>query len=121
MFTKADKILIVFLILLSLASYPAIRLLSERGSILEIEVSGEEFMVVPLNVDREIVVPGRLGDSVILIEDGKARFISSPCPHKMCIKMGLVKDAGEMAACVPNGVLIRVLGKGDIETDFITR
>ena len=121
MFTKADKILIVVLILLSLASYPVIKFCAKTGSVLEVEVLGEEYMVVPLNIDREIVVPGRLGDSVILIEDGKARFTSSPCPHKMCIKMGSIKDAGEMAACVPNGVLIRVLGKGDIKTDFITR
>ncbi len=116
-----DKILIVVLIILSLASYPAIRFFAKTGSILEIEVLGEEYMVVPLDVNREIVVPGRLGDSVISIEDGTARFKSSPCPHKMCIKMGSIKDAGEMAACVPNGVLIRVLGKGDIKTDFITR
>lgn len=121
MFTKADKILIVSLIILSLASYPFVKYFAKAGSSLEIEVMGEEYMVVPLDIDREMVVPGRLGDSVILIENGTARFISSPCPHKMCIKMGPVKDAGEMAACVPNGVLIRVLGKGDIETDFITR
>lgn len=121
MFTKADKILIVALVILSLASYPLVKYFAKTGSSLEIEVMGEEYMVVPLDIDREIVVPGRLGDSMISIENGTARFISSPCPHKMCINIGPVKDAGEMAACVPNGVLIRVLGKGDIKTDFITR
>lgn len=61
-------------------------------------------------------------DTVILTVEGKytsvielsgegARFASSDCPERACVHAGLISRGGEMAACVPNRVLITISGE----------
>jgi len=59
-------------------------------------------------------------DFDIFIEDGKIRFQESNCPDQVCVNTGFVHRAGEIAACVPAGVLVRIVGeyKAD-DPDFI--
>lgn len=122
MFTRVDKIVIVALVLLSLAAYPIIRLRAPvGGAMLEIESMGEPYAVVEMGRRDTVRVPGRLGNSVIEIDENGARFIETAGPDTSCIDQGYITDAGEMAVCVPNRVLIRVIGKSDIDTDFISR
>jgi hypothetical protein len=122
MFTRADKIVIVALVLLSLAAYPIIKMYGTGGgAVLEIESMGEPYAVVEMNQRETVTVPGALGDSVIEIDENGARFIETAGGDTSCIEQGYVTDAGEMAVCVPNRVLIRVVGKGNIDTDFISR
>lgn len=65
----------------------------------------------PLAQPREIRVPGREGISVIAIRDGAARFTASPCARKICIRAGWLRDGGETAACLPNGVSLEIAGR----------
>lgn len=84
-------------------------------------VSGDEGYIViddqegqsiyPLSEDREIHLHGPVGDSVIAIENGKARFISSDCDDKLCVQMGPVYRAGEWSACLPNKIFLYTGGK----------
>jgi len=120
-FTRADKILIISLIVISAVFYPVIKNLSEGGSFLEIEVEGEPVTVVRMDQDRDIAVEGRLGTTIVRIDESGARFIQSPCVDKECIKSDPITDAGEIAVCVPNRVMIRVLGENRVKTDFISR
>ncbi len=121
MFTRADKILIISLILISAVSYPVIKYLAPGGSFLEIEVEGQTMTVVRMDQDQDIEVEGRLGTSVIHIDKEGARFVQSPCVDKKCIESDPIKDAGEIAVCVPNRVMIRVLGENRVKTDYISR
>ncbi len=121
MFTRADKILIISLIAISAVSYPAVKYLSGRGSFLEIEAQGETVTVVRMDQDRDVTVQGRLGTTIIRIDENGARFIGSPCTDKKCVKSAPIEDAGEIAVCVPNRVMIRVLGENRVKTDFISR
>jgi len=122
MLTRVDKIVIAALVLLSLAAYPIIRLRAPvGGAMLEIESMGEPYAVVEMGRRDTVRVPGRLGNSVIEIDENGARFIETAGPDTSCIDQGYITDAGEMAVCVPNRVLIRVIGKSDIDTDFISR
>ena len=122
MFTRTDKIVIVSLVLLSLAAYPIIRLRSAGdAAFLEIKTMGESYAVVKMDEPKTVTVPGMLGDSVIEIDENGARFIETAGPDRDCIDQGYITDAGEMAVCVPNRVLIRVIGKSGVDTDFISR
>lgn len=121
MFTRADKILIISLIVLSAVSYPAIRHLSVGASFVEIVVEGQSRMVARMDQERDITIEGRRGTTVIRIDESGARFISSPCSDNKCLESAPIKDAGEIAVCVPNRVMIRVLGENRVKTDFISR
>jgi hypothetical protein len=120
-FTRADKILIIALIVLSAISYPAIKYLSAGASYLEIEVDGQTRAVARMDQYRDIAVEGRLGTTTVRIDADGARFVQSPCADKKCLDSAPIRDAGEIAVCVPNRVMIRVLGENRVKTDFISR
>jgi hypothetical protein len=120
-FTRADKILIISLIIVSALSYPVACYLARQDSYLEISVEGQTRRVVSMDRDRDVTVEGRLGTTTIRIDERGARFIQSPCVDRKCVESDPIKDAGEIAVCIPNRVMIRVLGENRVKTDFISR
>lgn len=73
-------------------------------------VNAERHASWPLDQDRQIKVQGVKGASVIQIEGGAVRFVSSPCTHKLCIRSGWLRRAGAATACLPNQVSLLVTG-----------
>lgn len=65
--------------------------------------------VYPLGKDARFTVEGVLGDSTIEIQDGKARFVSSPCPDQICIHVfGWIEKEYQLSFCLPNQILLEV-------------
>jgi hypothetical protein len=44
-----------------------------------------------------------------LYADGSIAFRESDCPDKICIRSGRLKNAGQFAACLPNGILLKIV------------
>lgn len=84
-----------------------------------IEAAGAVWLY-PIDEDRNVAVAGPLGDTVVAIRDGAAQVLRSPCPHKICISMGQIRDSGEWIACLPNRVFIRIEGGEPDEIDATT-
>ena len=42
--------------------------------------------------------------------DGSIAFLESDCPDKVCIHAGKLRQVGEMAACLPNEVYMKIVG-----------
>lgn len=51
------------------------------------------------------------------ISDGRIAFIKSDCPDQICVRTGFISRTGQMAACLPNGVLVFILSLEDIDID----
>jgi hypothetical protein len=66
------------------------------------------FAELPVSRDAVVRVPGPLGVTVVEVHDGHARVVSSPCPDKLCVRMGAVRSPGESVLCIPNQVLATV-------------
>lgn len=62
-----------------------------------------------------VEVEGRIGKSVIEISEEGVRFIDSCCPNHFCVRRGWVSRPGDMVACVPNGIVVMVLGKSEYD------
>jgi len=80
--------------------------------------------VAPLAKAQRVELDGPLGITVLQIENGAARVLSSPCSQKVCIRMGEARHTGDLLACVPNQLVIRIEGDSDgedAEYDFISR
>ena len=75
-----------------------------------IRSGGKIFREVPLSRDQHIEVPGPLGVSIISIQQRKARIASDPSPRQYCVRQGWLKQAGEVALCLPNQVSIELAG-----------
>lgn len=72
-----------------------------------------------LDSDRLFTVTGPLGDTIIEIQDGKARIIDSACPNKTCTFQTPIDRSGSFIACLPNHVLLTVVGPALEEVDDV--
>jgi hypothetical protein len=75
-----------------------------------IRSGGKVFREVSLRRDIVISVPGPLGVSKIAIHNQQARVASDPSPRQLCVHQGWLKQAGEIAICLPNQVSVELVG-----------
>jgi hypothetical protein len=57
-----------------------------------------------------------------LYKDGSIAFIESDCPDKVCIHTGKIRTAGQFAACLPNGIVVKIVPekeRGDDAADLV--
>jgi len=88
----------------------------DEGYIIIDDVNGHS--IYPLSENREILLHGPVGESLIVIENGKARFKHSDCKDQLCVQMGEISRAGEWAACLPNKIFLYTGGKkADVGVD----
>lgn len=95
-----------------------------RGRRVVAERDGQVIFVAPLDQPRRFALEGPLGKTELEIKGGAVRVLSSPCPRKICIGMGAIDRAGELLACVPNHLVIRVEGEaasGPKDYDLLSR
>jgi hypothetical protein len=77
--------------------------------------------IYPLDAEATVRIPGPLGETVVEIEDGSVRVISSPCPEKICVKTGRISKPGQWIACLPNRVFISIQGRKSEQPDAISQ
>jgi len=93
----------------------------KKPALLVVNAPDGEYLY-PLDENRELQVKGILGESIVVIQDGKAFFRESPCPNKTCVQTGNVAHHNDWAACLPNQVIIHVEAAGEKdEVDASTR
>jgi len=66
---------------------------------------------LPLGTDTELTINGAIGESRLAVDQGRIRFIDSPCPGRYCIHSGWLSRTGQVAACLPNGIVVEILGE----------
>ena len=75
-----------------------------------IKSRGKLFREVSLSRNQRIEVPGSMGISLVAIENRKVRIASDPGPRQYCVRQGWLKQAGEIALCLPNQVSVELVG-----------
>jgi hypothetical protein len=85
------------------------------GSQVKMWSAAGDTLVCGLSETRTIRLSGLHGETLVQVEGGCIRFVSSPCPHKVCIRRGAISRCGEWIACVPNGVVAVVRGERDYD------
>ena len=98
---------------LVLAAWPVPE--GRRGETAVIRSTGDSTLEVNLWVDSTLVVEGALGQTVIRVGGGGLEFISSACPHRVCVERGRVMRSGDYVVCVPNGVSVRIRGESEFD------
>jgi hypothetical protein len=96
-----------------IAAFP--RQAGTRGDAVIIKSISDSTRVISLSDDRTVAVRGALGETVVRVGSGRVEFLSSPCPHKICLERGCAGSEGDYIVCVPNGVSVRVVGKSDFD------
>ncbi len=70
----------------------------------------ETVVEAALDTPAEFSIVGLKGISRLRIADGRIRFVDSPCQGRYCIHTGWLSSTGQVAACLPNRVVVEILG-----------
>ncbi len=105
---------IIFIAFAALVAVSAMKSLDNRNGKLyaEVNASGKRY-IFPLDTDKELVVEGPAGETLITIADGRAGISDSDCPNKTCVAAGTISYAGSWVACLPNQVFVRIISNKD--------
>jgi len=93
--------------------------ITQAASQLNIRQGNELVGTYDLNQTKEIHLHGRIGDSIIQIEQGKVRFKQSPCNNQYCLHQGWLSRAGQVAICIPNQVSLQLISNRGPEYDSL--
>jgi hypothetical protein len=102
----ADRLLFLFLVLLSIAGIFISRDALSQGSDVIVEVDGKPSYALPLNVNKLLSVDGPYGPTLIEIERGKVRVKESHCRNQICVRDGWISKG--VIVCLPNKLVIIV-------------
>ena len=118
-FSLADGVLAVGVIVLAavLIIQPWGVKASGRAQEIIVEVNGQEAMRLPLVEEtRDYQVEGFAGTSYFQIEGYEVRMVDSACRDKLCVHEGLIGESGNSIVCLPNRVVLRLVGVGGADT-----
>jgi hypothetical protein len=118
--TWADRLVVYAIVGAALVLMLVPIRLGADGTSVRVRGVGGFDVVVPLDADRRIDVPGPLGTTVVQVTEGRAHVVESPCPGRLCIAMGHIDAPGRSVVCVPNEVIVTIEGRGGA-ADAVTR
>ena len=113
--TRADKLLALVVVASAMALVLHGHRMATTGDTLIIEVVGGDSTTHRLSSFGLLRITGPMGESQIEIGPEGARVISAPCAQKICMRRGWIWQRGDLAVCVPNGLLLRVAGRALVD------
>ena len=116
---KWDWLLISGCLVIGAALFFFLRVGKEEGKTAVVRVSGQITASYALEEDRTVVIEGKDGGTnTLVIERGTARLSEATCPDKLCVYQGTVHLKGQTIICLPNEVIIEILGTEKEEADY---
>ncbi|MBR6513785.1 MAG: NusG domain II-containing protein [Clostridia bacterium] len=109
---KGDIVIISGVLLLALTVFLAflIPYFTREAAMLEISCNGEK-TACSLDRDKELTLESNGYTLSICIKNGYAYVESSDCPDRTCVHTGKINRCGQLIACVPSGVTLRITGE----------
>ena len=111
-FKRTDILIIIGLIVVSVASWGIYNFVFAGDQVkAEIYYYSDLVKTVDLNSGKDMTFSIPQDKNVVfhLYKDGSIAFVESDCPDKVCIHAGKLKTAGQFAACLPNGVVMKIV------------
>lgn len=115
--TAGDWLVVLILLGISLTGLLCVATTAE-GTRVVVTSGGQTSFTAPLDQPRTVDLDGPLGQTHLVIDNQGARITGSPCPRKICISMGTAKQTGDLLACVPNRILVRIESPVDEESAY---
>lgn len=111
-FKRTDMIIIIGIIAVSIASWGIYNYAFAEDRVkAEIYYYSELVKTVELSTGEDMTFSVPQDENVVfhLYKDGTIAFVESDCPDKVCIHAGKLKTAGQFAACLPNGIVMKLV------------
>lgn len=127
MLTKADKWLIVVLVILALSGIGLniyyISGESSQARSVVITVDGQMIKTFPLRqgYTGEFRIDSYSGFNVIEYKDGRVRMKEADCPDQICVQSGWISIPPQQIVCLPYRVVVKVVADNSTDVDDIVR
>lgn len=117
-FRKNDLFIYLFILFISIIPFfiltsNEVNIIKGEGNYVEINFGGKIFLY-HLNQDRLIEL--KEGLIIIEIKKNKVRVKQSDCKDKICVKKGWIEKKGQFIICMPNKLVIKIVGKDDYDS-----
>lgn len=123
--TRADKLLIGILVILSLGGIGLnLAMLSSAGQQeAKVYKEGKLVQTIPLRrgYHQEVRLGGTEHYNLIMADDGKIRVAEADCPDQICVRTGWVSVAPQQIVCLPYRVVIKLESSVQPDIDDITK
>lgn len=77
-----------------------------------ISCGGQEYGIYPLDTDQEIEIVRDGHTNIVSVENGTVHMDSADCRNQVCVDTGVISRTGETIVCLPNRVVVEILGDG---------
>ena len=106
-----DVLLIFVCLSVGFLSFIIIEANKEEGAYVRVSINGELKEEYSLSEDGEYSING--GSNILVIEGGAAYVRYADCPDGLCVNQGKISRTGERITCLPNRVMVDVVGAGE--------
>ena len=114
---KNDWILVaVILVLAGIGFFIYISLGRQSAGIVKVTVDGELFGTYSLEKEYEIKINNT---NHLMIKDGQADMVEANCPDQICVNHQKISKNKETIVCLPNKVIVEIVGGEDTELDVV--
>ena len=109
---------IVLFLTVAITVFCAVKIYGKNESALQFVIQGKEGnWVYPVNQTVQIDIPGPLGNTTVVLIDGKAQVVSSPCANQTCVSSPSIQKRNQWIACLPNAVFVRIEAQGEAQSE----
>lgn len=117
---KNDLILIAIVLLIGIALLLLIFNNNETGSKVSVQMNGKEIITFDLDKDITYTIEGDNGAlNTFTIKDGYVDMIDASCPDKVCVEHKSIHHNHETIICLPNQVVLEIIGGEESSIDSI--
>lgn len=86
----------------------------------KVTVDGEHFQTIELSEEyQEIMIETTRGNNLLRIVNHSVHVYTADCPDQLCVAMGSMDRVGQQIVCLPNRVLVEIIGDsaegGDVD------
>ncbi|WP_444658037.1 NusG domain II-containing protein [Caproiciproducens sp. R2] len=117
---KTDLVILaVALVVCAAAWFSYQSIVGKKAAKAEIYYKSELADTVDLTagVDKRFSIEQNKNVIFHVFKDGSICFEESNCPDKICIRAGRLHTIGESAACLPNGIVMKIVAKDQRSSD----
>lgn len=94
----------------------------ENGACVLVTVDGEAYGTYLLSEEQDIPIQinGETANFLV-IRDGKADMTEADCPDRLCVRQKAISRTNETIVCLPNKVVVQVMGSKESGFDSIAK
>lgn len=94
----------------------------ENGAYVQVTINGEPYGTYPLMEEQEIpIITDKKTTNTLVIKNGLADMTEADCPDGLCIHQNAISKTNETIVCLPNKVVVQVLGTEESGIDTIAK